>query len=358
MTDLSGNRSIARSNLTKLPIGRWLSVRNIGAVYVWLLIVILFSFISPDTFPTAQTGKSILNQYAITGMVALALVVPLAAGLYDLSIGSTVSLAGVLIAYVLEHTSLSPILAGVLVILICLVIGLVNAFIVSVLRVSSFIATLGTGAIMTAITSALSGDEIITQGRIGGGYTKLATTNLGGIQIQVLYMLVIMFALGYWLERTQRGRQIYATGFDVETARLTGAPVRRIVILSFMTSAVISGFAGMVLAAQVSAGSPDAGASYLIPAFSAAFLGATQLRGGRFNPWGTVLGVLLVGTGNVALLVSGGPTWTPNLFEGCILIAAVALTSVDRDAIRGRVRRFRKSSSPAAQQGAASSRPT
>lgn len=357
MTDLSENRPVARADLRRLPIGRWLSARNIGAVYVWLLIVLLFSIISPDTFPTAQTGKSILNQYAITGMVALSLVVPLAAGLYDLSIGSTVSLSGVLIAYVLAHTSLSPVIAGVLVIAACVLVGLLNAFIVSVLRVSSFIATLGTGAIMTAITSALSGDEIIT-GRVGNGYTKLATTNLGGIQIQVLYMIVIMIALGYWLERTQSGRQIYATGFDVETARLTGAPVRRIVILSFVTSAVISGFAGMVLAAQVSAGSPDVGASYLIPAFSAAFLGATQLRGGRFNPWGTVLGVLLVGTGNVALLVSGGPTWTPDLFEGCILIAAVALTSVDHDAIREGVRRLRRSSAPATRADATGPEPT
>ena len=108
-------------------------------------------------------------------------------------------------------------------------------------------------------------------------------------------MLIIMVALGYWLERTESGRQIYATGFDGETAKLTGVPVRRVVALSLLTSACISGFAGIVLAAQVSAGAPDVGASYLIPAFSGAFLGATQLRGGRFNPWGTVIGVLLLG---------------------------------------------------------------
>jgi hypothetical protein len=218
MTDLSENRPVARADLRRLPIGRWLSARNIGAVYVWLLIVLLFSIISPDTFPTAQTGKAILNQYAITGMVALSLVVPLAAGLYDLSIGSTVSLSGVLIAYVLEHTSLSPVIAGVLVIAACVLVGLVNAFIVSVLRVSSFIATLGTGAIMTAITSALSGNEIIT-GRVGNGYTKLATTNLGGIQIQVLYMIVIMIALGYWLERTDRDPFVCDVGRDLGICR-------------------------------------------------------------------------------------------------------------------------------------------
>jgi ribose transport system permease protein len=216
----------------------------------------------------------------------------------------------------------------------------VNAFVVTALRVNSFIGTLGSGAILAAITSALSGDQTIT-GRVAGDYTNLATWNLSGIQIPVLYMLIIMVALGYWLERTERGRQLYATGFDTETARLTGVPVTRLVSLSLVTSASISGFAGMVLAAQVSAGAPDAGTAYLIPAYSCAFLGATQLRGGRFNPWGTVIGVLLLGTGNVALLISGGPTWTPTLFEGCVLIAAVALTSLENDAIRGRLRGWR-----------------
>jgi ribose transport system permease protein len=322
----------------KLRLTKILSAKNIGAVYVWLLIAALFSVISPSAFPTVQTGKAVLNEYAITGMVGLSVIVPLAAGVYDLSIGSIVGLTGVLAAYILAHTSMSPVLVGVLVIAACVAIGLLNAFVVAGLKVNSFIATLGTGAILTAITTALSGGEVIT-GRIGGGFSKLATTSFGGVQIAVVYLLVVMLALGYWLERTQSGRQIYATGFDEETARLTGAPVTRIVTVSFVTSAVLSGFAGMVLAAQVASGSPDVGQTYLIPAFSAAFLGATQLRGGRFNPWGTVIGVLLLGTGNVGLLVSGGPTWTPNLFEGCVLIAAVAL-SASREPGRSRLARL------------------
>ena len=345
MTDASETRAITSARLR-----RWLSVRNIGAIYVWIAIVIAFSIISPTTFPTSTTATSIVDQYAITAMVALSLIVPLAAGVYDLSIGAVLAFAGVLVAYLLQETNISPVVAGVAAVAACAVVGVMNAFVVTVLRVNSFIATLGTGAILAAITSALSGDQTLS-GRVGGEYTKLATTNLNGVQIPVLYMLVIMVALGYWLERTESGRQIYATGFDPETAKLTGAPVKRLVALSLLTSACISGFAGIVLAAQVSAGAPDVGASYLIPAFSGAFLGATQLRGGRFNPWGTVIGVLLLGTGNVALLISGGPTWTPSLFEGCVLIAAVALTSFEKDAIRGRWRgrrggRFRKRVEP------------
>jgi ribose transport system permease protein len=328
-----------RPNLS-LRVRRMLSPRNIGAIYVLILIVILFTVIAPDTFPTIRTAKSIFNEYAITGMIALSVIVPLAAGMYDLSIGAIVAFAGVFAAWLLQNTTLSPIIVGVLVILACGVIGLVNAFVVIRLQVNSFITTLGTGAIITAITSAISGDQTIT-GRIGGGFSKLATTNYQGVSIAVVYLLVIMLALAYWTERTASGRQIYAAGFDPETARLAGVPVRRIIVLSFLTSAGISGFAGLVLSAQVASGSPDIGSAYLIPAFSAAFLGATQIRSGRFNAWGTVIGVIVLGTGAVALLVSGGPSWTPNLFEGCVLIAAVALSATRTDQGRSRWARLR-----------------
>jgi ribose transport system permease protein len=318
---------------------RFFSPRNIGAIYVWIAIIILFSIISPDVFPTSQTLKSIVNEYAITGIVALSLVVALSAGVYDLSIGFTVGFSGVLLAHLLNTTSLNPILCALISMGACVLIGLLNALVVVVLNINSFIGTLGTGAIIGSITTAISADQTVT---ISGNFSKLSSTDFSGFTLPVLYMLILMVALGYWLERTQSGRQIYATGFDRETARLTGAPVRRLTVIALLTSATISGFAGLILAARISAGSPGVGSSYLIPAFSAAFLGATQLRGGRFNPWGTVIGVLLLGTGNVGLLVSGGPTWTPELFTGVVLIAAVGLTAADNEQFRAILMRWRR----------------
>jgi len=324
----------------KERVGRFLSPTNIGVVYVWIAIVILFSLLEPSSFPTSQTAKSILNQYAITGIAALALVVPLSTGVYDLSIGFVIGFGGVLVAYLLKETSLSPVICGLITIVACAGVGLLNSLVVVALRVDSFIGTLGTGAIIASLTAAITHGQTIV-GRVGGSYSDMATTRVGGIQLPVFYMLAIMIVLGYWLERTGRGRQIYATGFDREAARLSGAPVDRLTVIALVTSAAVAGFAGMVLAAQVSSGSPEAGPSYLIPAFSAAFLASTQFRRGRFNTWGTVIGVLLLGTGNVGLLIVGGPTWTPQLFEGTVLIAAVALSSAGRVAFLSRLRRRR-----------------
>jgi ribose transport system permease protein len=335
-----------------------LSVRNIGAIYVWIAIVILFALVAPDTFPTAQTAKAILNQYSITGIVALSLVIPLAAGFYDLSIGYTLGLSGILAAYLLQETAMSPLMAGTITIAACVAIGLLNAFVVVGLGVNSFIGTLGTGAVLASITIAISGDQTIT-GRIGEDFAKIASTEWQGISLPVLYLLVLVIALAWWLERTRMGRSFYAMGFEREAARLSGIKIDRLGTIAFVTSAVIAGFAGMVLAGRVSSASPEAGPAYLIPAFSAAFLGATQLRQGRFNAWGTVIAVLLLGTGNVGLLLAGGPIWTPQLFEGVVLIAAVALTvgagaspvRAHLAALWQRVRGERSRGQPASEEG-------
>lgn len=301
--------------------------RNVGAVYVWILIIGLFCLLSPDAFATAQTARSIVNQYSITALAALSLIVPLAAGYYDLSIGFTISLSGVLVAVLLNDTGLSPLVCGLLTMAACVGIGLFNALVVVGLGVDSFIATLASGAILSSLTLALS-DGLAVTGRIADGYADLVQPLPGGVDLSVVYLLVVLLAIGYLMDRTQWGRQIYATGFERETARLSGVPVTRIAVLALVASSTIAGFAGLVLAARVSAGSPDAGPSYLIPAFSAAFLGATQLRAGRFNAWGAVIAVFMLGTGNVGLLITGGPRWTSDLFVGSVLITAVALSSV------------------------------
>jgi ribose transport system permease protein len=316
-----------------------LSVRNIGAFYVLVAVVVVFSLLS-DVFFTSQTAKAILNQNSVAALVALSLIVPLASGHYDLSVGYTFGFGGVLVATLLQHTSMSPVECGLITLAACVGIGLLNSIVVIGLGVHSFIGTLGTGGMIAALTLAVSDNQTVT-GRVGGDFGKLALTEFGGLTLPVFYVILIALALGYWLERTKSGRQMYAVGYDDETARLTGLPVDRLGVIAFVTSASVAGFAGMVVAARVSAGDPTIGPLYLIPAFSAAFLGATQFRSGRFNPWGTILAVLLIGTANFGLLLVGGPTWTPELFEGAVLIAAVALSSGARGAFRTRFERLR-----------------
>lgn len=306
-----------------------LSFRNIGAVYVWIALVVIFAIWKPSLFPTTQTAKSTLNQYAITGLAALSIVMPLAAGIFDLSVGSTIGFAGVFAGWSLNTLGLPPAAAVALTLCAGLGIGLLNSIVVVRMKIDSFIGTLATGAIITALTVWVSGDQIVT-GKLTGSFTKVASTSVAGIQLPVLYMLVVMLVLGYVLEQTVFGRHIYAAGYGPDVARLVGLRVPWLRTISLVCSGLLASFAGIALASRLGSADPTVGPEYLIPAFSAAFVGASQFRHGRFNPWGTVVAVLMIGTGSVGLLLAGTQPWTPQIFQGAVLIAAVGITGIQR----------------------------
>jgi ribose transport system permease protein len=315
--------------------------RNVGAVYVWIALIVIFAIWKPGLFPTARTAKTTLNEYAITGLAALSVVMPLAAGIFDLSIGSTIGFAGVFAGWSLNTLGLPP--AGAIALTLCagLAIGLFNSLVVVRMRVDSFIGTLATGAIIAALTLWVSKDQIIT-GNLSGSFMKFASASLAGIQLPVLYMLVAMLVLGYVLEQTVFGRRIYAAGYGPEVARLIGVRVTRLRTVSLVCSAVLGSFAGIALAAQLGSADPTTGSEYLIPAFSAAFVGATQFRHGRFNPWGTIVAVLMIGTGSVGLLLAGTQQWMPQVFQGAVLIVAVGITGIQRKRLRASEQAGRK----------------
>jgi ribose transport system permease protein len=336
-----GRHDAAGATTGRKPVGgsgrrlrRWLSIRTIGAVYVLLLLATFFSIAEPDSFPTAQTAKTILNQYAVTGIMALAVTVPLVAGVFDLSVAAVMSFASMLSVILLTETGLPVVLVIVLVILACCVIGLFNAFVVAVFKIHSFIGTLGSGAIVAALVVAISGNKTIVGERVAERFSEpIALSDVGGITIPVLYLLVLMLVVGLALEQTKTGRFLYATGFDTEASRLAGLRVRWLQGGSLVTSAVIAGIGGIVLAARLASSTPGVGNSYLLPAFAAAFLGATQFRHGRFNAWGTVLAVMLVGVASYGLLLMAAPEWTTEIATGVILLVAVGLTGFERRSI-------------------------
>ena len=308
---------------------RPLSFRNIGAVYVWALIIAFFWWKVPDTFPSVDTMQSILNGQAVTGLIAVSLVVPLAAGVFDLSVGYIAGFAGVLSAWLLANTSLSPWVVIVVTLLASAALGLVNGIVVVVLKVNSLIGTLGTGTIIFALTKWISDEKIITE-RVPELSERIARGKIAGVTTPVFIMVGVMLAIGYLLEQTTTGRAWYAVGFDAEVARLVGLRVRLLQVSSFLISSVLSGLAGIVITARVNSGSHEAGPPYLLPAFAAAFLGATQFRHGRFNVWGAVVAVLLLGTGEVGLSLAGAPTWAPDVFRGVVLIGAMAITRAEQ----------------------------
>ena len=311
-------------------VSRPWSFQTIGAVYVLIVISAVFSVWSPDLFPRPETVRQVLNGNAIAALAALALVVPLSAGVFDISVAYTMSLSGVVAANFIANAG-SPIwLACLLALLVSIGVGAVNGVVVVVMKIDSLIGTLATGALITAGISMVTHENSVTSPVLTGPFANLSQLAVLGLTLPVFYSIAVAFALWLVLEYTATGRRIYATGFNQTASRLAGVPTERIRFASLLVSAGIAGATGIVLASLDGSGSPTAGTPYLLSAFAAVFLGATQLKAGRFNAWGTIIAVLLLGVGVTGLGLANAPSWTGSAFTGVVLIAALAITGVQR----------------------------
>jgi ribose transport system permease protein len=164
-----------------------------------------------------------------------------------------------------------------------LAIGVINAIVVVGMRIDSFIATLATGSLIQALITMATGDTPILDIKLAGGFSKIGQTDVSGVILPVVFALVFAFAIWYLLEHTATGRRLYATGFNPDAAKLAGVDVERLRFLSLVASGGLAGVTGIVLASTIQSGSPSAGTPYLLPAFAAAFLGAST-PGGRSSP--------------------------------------------------------------------------
>jgi ribose transport system permease protein len=317
---------------------RAIAVDRIGGVYVWILLIVIFCIWVPNQFATVATAKNILNANAITGLAALALTIPLCARVFDLSFAYVMSLSGVIVAHLVAIERLPLGWSILIAVLASAGIGAVNGFVVVVMKIDSFIGTLATGALVEALITAITNDSAISSPRLGGGFSRVGGETWHGIGIAVLYFLVVAVAVWLVLEHTAAGRRLYATGFNLDASRLAGVDTGKLRFFALVACGTLSGAVGVVLASTIQTGSPDVGTSYLIPVFAAAFLGATQFKRGRFNAWGTVLAVLLLGTATEGLGLATSAAWAPNVLTGLILIVALAITGTQRRNLKSQAR--------------------
>jgi len=297
-----------------------------SGLVIWAAIIALFAIVVPDTFLTTDTLRSVLSDQAITAMMALALLLPLAAGVYDLSVASMMGLAIMLVAWFQAEANLAWGLAIPLTLVAGAVVGAFNAFVVVRLGVDSFIATLGASSVLLAMIQWISDGNPIVEG-ISPQFTDLAGKQIFSISLPVFYMLILAGVLWYVVEYRQVGRYMYATGSNPEAARLAGVRTDRLKAISLVVSAVIASLAGVIFAAKIGSASPDSGPPYLLPAFAGVLLGATQIRPGRVNVLGTLLAVYLLATGVKGLQLAGAEVWVDELFNGAALIIAVAFAA-------------------------------
>jgi ribose transport system permease protein len=292
-----------------------------GVLVALLVMIVGFSVALPTTFPTLVDAQQILGSQAIPGILALAVIIPLAAGVFDLSVGATLGFASVFSAHYAGSVPIVPLF--LLTVCLGVVIGSINAGLVWI-GVNPFIATLGVATILSGGNEWVTQDVDIYQG-IGPSFTSIAQDHFLGLELPVFYFLGLALVLYYLLEWTPYGRYLRATGLGREAARLTGVRTQLWLGSSFIAAGAIAAAAGFLETAYVASASPSIGPEFLLPAYASAFLGTTTIVRGFFNVWGTVVGVFLLAVGTTGLVLGGAPFWIEPVFNGAALIVAVTL---------------------------------
>ncbi len=303
--------------------GRFIGAYGLLALAVLLFLV--FSLVLPDTFPTLDNISSILSNQSVPAILALGAMVPIVTGKFDLSIGYLLGLAHVVVLQLIVSTGWPWPLACSVVLVGGAVVGVVNGVVVEFARIDSFIATLGTGSVLYAVTGWITGGTRVVPGPDGlpPAFTDLYDSTFLGLPVPAFYVLALTFVLWLLLERLPLGRYLYVIGANPRAADLVGIPTRRYSVCAFTLSGLIVSFAGVLLAAQQQIGNPSVGLDYLLPAFVGALLGSTAIRPGRPNALGTLVAVAVLAIGLAGIGQLGAQFWVTPLFNGVTLLLAV-----------------------------------
>ena len=298
----------------------------------WVLLILFFSQVAPPSFLTWSTFSSIIfGSQAVLLILTLALIIPLTAGDFDLSVAAVLTFSAMLLA-ILNAKLGWPLWGAFLVCLgMGLAIGLVNAFFILFFRIHSLIVTLGTASIIQGLILWVSGSQTLS-GVSNTLIEWVIVKRFLQIPLAFYYAIILAAIIWYVFEYTSVGRRLLFVGRGREVARLSGISVTRVRAGSLVASAMLASLAGIINGGTTGGADPLSGLTFLLPAFAAAFLGATAIIPGRFNPIGSVIAVFFLVTGITGLNFLGVDTFVQNIFNGAALIVAVSASQL----VRGR----------------------
>ncbi|MDV4155455.1 MULTISPECIES: ABC transporter permease [Rhizobium] len=335
-TALEPTKSEMAGLSTGQKIGRLIPVY--GLVILTVGLIVIFSILLPDTFPTLLNVRSIVSDKAIIALLSLAAMIPMASGRIDLTVGYGIVLWHILAISLQTAYGLPWPVAVVIVLALGVLTGCINGLLVEVAKIDSFIATLGTGTVLYALALWHTGGRQVV-GVLPDAFYALNGTTLFGLPITGFYVLLIAICMWIVLEYLPIGRYLYAIGANPKAAALNGIPVRKFVIGAFVTSGLLAALTGVLLASKLRIGQASVGLEYLLPALVGAFLGSTTIKPGRVNVWGTLIGVIILAVGISGIQQFGGSFFVEPLFNGVTLLIAIGIAGYAQRK-RGAVRRI------------------
>jgi ribose/xylose/arabinose/galactoside ABC-type transport system permease subunit len=291
---------------------------------VALVLLFLFFALTVERFLTPSNLLNIIQQISMLTIVGAGLTFGFAAREMDLSVGYVVGLSGILVPLLLISGVPLPmaLLAGVGA---GIGVGLVNAGLVTLIGIPSLIATLATGSILYGLNFIMTGGRAI-YGGLPADYLWLGQGQVFGVPVLAYVMVLFVFIAWFLMERTVFGRYIYAVGGNLKAAELSGINGRLYRAVALVVCSVFAA-AGMLLAARLGSGQPNAGERYLLDGLATVFIGMTMFRPGTATVVGTFFGALFIGVINNGLNLVGMDTYIQSIVKGVIILVAVAIVS-------------------------------
>jgi ribose transport system permease protein len=298
-------------------------------------LIVLFSVLpaTADTFLTTVNIRNVLATQAVVSIAAIAVLIPLVCGQFDISVGALLGLAAYLVGSALQHGV--PLFFGMAIgVVACTAIGMLSGWLVAFVRANSIIITLGMATLATGLVSLYSKDATLVgvpeaMSKFGAGMTL-------GVPRAAWVLVIVAATVWYLLRFTVFGRQLLMIGSSERAAELVGVRTKRIVFAAFVLSAGIAGIAGVLALARSGSASPAVGPGYTLPAVAAVFLVSTTIRPGHFNVPGTIVGVFFVAVSVNGLTLAGTASWVDPVFNGAAVVIAVAASTMLRNRRAGR----------------------
>jgi ribose transport system permease protein len=291
-----------------------------------LALFIILSIASPN-FLTSTNLASVVRQTAVINIMALGMTVIIIAGGIDLSVGSILALAGLLGAMTMEKYGIGwGIAAGMLVGMMC---GFANGLMITSLRISPFIVTLGTMGIYRGFALIISKGLPVHE--IPPSFSYLGEGTLLGVPFVLWILLLCGVVTHIMLEHTRHGRYAFSIGSNPDAAFFAGVPVKFHTTVVYAGAGLLTGLAGMIEVSRLMTGQPTGGQGYELTAIAAVVIGGGSLRGGEGSVLGTLVGAFIMG-----LLANGSDLLGTNPYWQQVIIGAVIILAVAFDELRKR----------------------
>ncbi|BES84559.1 sugar ABC transporter permease [Pectobacterium araliae] len=306
-----------------------------GMLITVVALIALFGLTS-DNFLDPYNIINILRSIAIVTVIAIGVSISLSVGGFDLSVGSTASLANALVISLFVWHGFGTTGAIILTLLLCTLVGLFNAFLIVVLKIPDMLATLASLFVIQGVAMTYSYGGSITQnmvlpsGEMAEGIIPEFFATLGQVPVIVIIMLAVTVLVQLYLSLTKHGRRMYVIGGNPEAARLAGIRTARYRVQAYVFSSLLAALGGILLASRIGSSQVNAGGGYLMDAVAAAYIGFSLAGSGKPNALGTLLGAVILGVLQNGLVMLSVPYYAMDIIKGLVLALALAMTYIQK----------------------------